>query len=580
MAVVVALVSVGVIESFHEIYGRAPLVETTRAAAVIVALIPQGLWVMTTVTYAVAIVRMSPRGTLVQRLNAIESMSHVDVLCLDKTGTITTNALTLEGVHALAEDEAEVRRRLGVYAASATISNRTNDAIRQSIPSDPRSTFDEVPFESVRKWSALALDSEDMRGLFVLGAPEVLAPKMTGSVRGDQIASWTEAGLRVLLFAQQPDVSRVSYRGEEPELPDRLIPLGFVVLRDELRPGARDTIAAFADAGIALKIISGDHPATVAALAREAGVRGADTTVSGLDLEDVTDDRLEQLAVDATVFGRVAPMQKSRLVAALQQRGHYVAMIGDGVNDVPALKRSQVAISFRAGSEVTRSIADMLLLDDSFSALPVAFTEGRRIRTGMSAIVRLFLTRTLSVVLVITAVALLASEFPLTPRQSAILSALTVGIPALFIAAWARPGLTNRYLIPSSAAFVAPAAALIGVMGVIVYESALHFDDVDTARTAFTAAAALAGVLLIPFVDDPPRDWMRWRGLVHPRRHAMLAAAMLALFGLAMLSEPLRRFYELEAFGIGIWAIVIGAVAAWTVAIAGTWRLMQRTVIR
>ena len=577
MAAVVALISAGVIASLHNIYGRVPLVETTRAVAVVVALVPQGLWVMVTVTYALAIVRLSPLGALVQRHNAIESMSHVDVLCLDKTGTITTNALTLETVHPLGIDESELRRLLGIYSASATISNRTNDAIRQSIRAEPVPNISEVHFDSVRKWSALVLHTEGMRGMYVLGAPEVLLAHATSRDSENLPSSWSKRGLRVLLFAWQPDVRTVAFHGDEPELPEDLTPLGFAILRDQLRTGARETIAEFADAGIALKIISGDNPETVAALAREAGVAGADHAVSGLDL-DVGPERLGAIAADATVFGRIAPAQKASIVEALQRRGHYVAMIGDGVNDVPALKRSHVAISVGSASAVTRSIADIILLDDSFSALPRAFIEGRRIRAGMEAVIRLFLARTFAVALIVVGTALLASAFPLSPRHTAILSMLTVGIPALFIAAWARPRFTSRYLVLASAPFVVPASILMAVMGIVVYKIALRLDDLNTARTVLTAAGVLAGSLLIPFVDDAPDRWMRLRGLLHPPRTLALAASTVVLFMIAILFEPMRRFYELEPLSLKLWLIVAVAVACWTLGLAATWRLMARSI--
>ncbi len=572
MAGVVALISIAVFKSFHDIYGHAPLVETTRAAAVIVALVPQGLWVMVTVTYALAIVRLSPLGVLVQRLNAVESISHVDVLCLDKTGTITTNALALETLHPLALDGPELRRLLGVYAASATISNRTNETIRTALGGDARTPAAEVYFDSVRKWSALLFDAEDMQGVYVLGAPEVLLDHVAADER-DRLRAWSEQGLRVLVFTHAPEAVAIAYGGDVPQLPERLVPLGFVVLRDELRDGARETIAGFAQAGIALKIISGDNPATVAALARAAGVTGSGAAVSGLDLDTTDPDALAEVAEQATVFGRISPAQKASIVAALQRRGYYVAMIGDGVNDVPALKRSHVAISVRSASPVTRSIADLLLLDDSFSSLPGAFTEGRRVRSGMEAIIRLFLVRTFGAAVLILGVALLSSEFPLTPRLTAILSTLTVGIPALFIAAWAKPRLTARYLIGSSALFVVPAALLLGAMSIVVYEIALGHYDVPTARTVITAAGVFAGVTLIPYAGDQPSLWLRLRGLVASPRVSALAAVMLLLFVVAFAFDPLRRFYELTPLSIWLWLLAIAGAASWALALAASWRI-------
>jgi len=574
MAAMVTLLAIAVAWSFHEIYGRVPVVETTRAAAVVVTLVPQGLWVMVTVTYAIAIVRMSPLGTLVQRLNAIESMSHVDVLCLDKTGTITTNALRLEALHPLGADEAELRRLLARYAASASISNRTNDAISEAMGGEPAPVADEVHFDSARKWSALVFEGDDP-GVYVLGAPEAVAPDAAEDAEPLRSA-WLARGLRVLMFARNGEARAITRDGEQPRLPHPLTALGYVVLRDELRPGARATIERFADTGIALKIISGDNPETVAALARAAGVDAGAAVISGADLREADDERMDEIAGRTTIFGRIVPEQKARIVAALQRRGHYVAMIGDGVNDVPALKRAQVAISMRAGSPVTRSIADLILLDDSFINLPAAFSEGQRIRRGMEAMIRLFLVRTISVAVVILGAALVASKFPYTPRQTGILSTVTVGIPVLLLAAWAQPGQTGRYLVPRAARFVAPAALLLGLMGLAVYEIGLARNDgAGVARTMLTAASALAGIALIPFVDEPPWRWFRVRALLRPARLAALAVAMVALFALSMGVDAFRRFYELDRLGAMEWLIVAVGVLAWAAALALTWRAVD-----
>jgi cation-transporting ATPase E len=226
---------------------------------------------------------------------------------------------------------------------------------------------------------------------------------------------------------------------------------------------------------------------------------------------------------------------------------------------------------------VTRSISDIILLEDSFSALPAAFSEGRRIRSGMQATMRIFLVRTLSVSIIISAVALLSSEFPLTPRHTALLSALSVGIPAFFLALWARPAATSTYLIPSSLPFVAPAALLLGVMGTAVFELALESDDIDTARTALTIAATIAGVLLLPFADDDAGLWMRWRGLVNAARNALLAGAMLVLLALTASIGPLREFYELEPMRLEMWFTTGVGVAAWVIALAAVWVLLERS---
>src|SRR5581483_8346471 len=208
---------------------------------------------------------------------------------------------------------------------------------------------------------------------------------------------------------------------------------------DELRADARETMEAFAQAGIALKIISGDNPQTVAALARQAGFIGEIRAVAGPELEHLDEDELERVADEGSIFGRIAPQHKEALVRAIQRRGHYVAMTGDGVNDVPALKQSNVAIAVKSGSPVTRNVADLVLINDSFGVLAGAFSEGQRIRKGREAIIRLFLVRTFAVSLAILGASVFADPFPITPRQSGVPAQLTVGIPALALAVWARP---------------------------------------------------------------------------------------------------------------------------------------------
>src|ERR671933_916439 len=208
---------------------------------------------------------------------------------------------------------------------------------------------------------------------------------------------WTASGLRGLLVPLRPDAAPVHAGAGEPRLPDGLVPLGLVSLSDELRPDAQQTLAGFAEAGIQLKILSGDSPSTVLALARQAGLAPDSRAISGLELADLDEPRLGEVASEITVFGRVTPSQKEQLVLALRGRGHYVAMIGDGVNDVLSLKRANLGIAMHSGSQAARAVADLILLDDRFGVLPEAFAQGQRIVSGMLDILKLFLSRILYV---------------------------------------------------------------------------------------------------------------------------------------------------------------------------------------
>ncbi len=565
MAVAVTGLSVLVTNALIDFYGSLPLEETVRAAAVIVALVPQGLAFMVTVTYAMAAVRIARTGALVQRMNAVESISHVDVLCTDKTGTLTTNELKLEALQPLAASEDELKAWLGAFAAAVTTPNKTLTAIRDALPAEARPPRSEVAFDSAKKWSALVFEGG---AACVLGAPEALAANVA-PFDGAQEAldRWVAQGLRVLLFASASGPGVEDALAAE-RLPPALTPLGLVVLSDVLRTEAASTVERFAAAGIRVKVLSGDHPETVGSLARQAGITGAGPPVAGRDLDALDERGLTETAERASVFGRNTPEHKERLLAALQSRGHHVAMIGDGVNDVPALKRADVSVAMRSGSPVTRSVADIVLLQDSFAVLPAAFSEGQRIRAGMEAMIRLFLARTLSVSLLILATSLAADPFPTTPRQAGILALLTVGLPALALAAWARPARTPRYLLPSASSFVLPVAATIGLGSFLVFHAFFEAGgDVETARTAATLFGTCCGLVVLPFVGSGPGAPLDPDG-----RLVRLAGAMLALLVASLAIDPVRRFYELVVLSEVEAAAIIAAFAGWAAAFLLIWR--------
>jgi cation-transporting ATPase E len=561
MAGLVAVIGVAVATSFLSLYHQVPLVEGTRAAAVVVALVPQGLWFMITVAYSMAVVRTARSGVLIQRLNAVEAISRVDVLCLDKTGTLTSNALHVETIKALSLPDEELRRRLGAFAASASFRNRTSSTILEACPGEPRHVTQEVVFDSARKWSALVFDGE----LYVLGAPEVLRAYVQGSAAYESdVETWADQGLRVLLFAGLSDASGVDLEATQPLAAASLTAYGLIVLRDELRHDAAETVARFSEGGVQLKILSGDNPDTVAALARQAGFEGASRAVAGPELDGLDPEQLSDVVDEATIFGRVSPDNKEQLVQALQRRGHYVAMIGDGVNDIPALKAAHVAAVMRSGSPATRSVADIVLLEDSFGALSYALLEGQRIRQGMEGVIRLFLVRTLAISLAILAIALLGDPFPITPRQSAIVAALTVGIPAVALAAWARPGKSPYLLLPGAVAFVLPSALTVGAVGLGVYEAFLNFGStLDEARTALALFSVLCGVGLIPFAVLSQNEWLHPQAFRERPRLSILAGVMLVLYVVASAVPPLRSFYELQVLEWWQYAGICGAVVVW-----------------
>jgi cation-transporting ATPase E len=364
--------------------------------------------------------------------------------------------------------------------------------------------------------------------------------------------------------------------------------LGFT---DELRPNVDQAIEGFRDAGIALKVISGDNPETVAALAKQAGLGGASQLVSGLDLDAMEEAEFCEAAERATVFGRVTPEQKQRLVEALRANGHYVAMTGDGVNDVLSLKQANLGIAMQSGSQATRNAADIVLLRDSFGALPAAFQEGQRIRRGLCRILELFLTRVFTVALVILAVLIVEAGFPLSPAQISVLTLLTVGIPTFGIALWTQPGPPPPSLPRRLLQFVLPASALLGLTAFCVYIGVYYFHDLDlpalraggvaaatalpghdaASREALTHVLVLGGLVLVLFAA-PPGPWFAVvEEMDGDRRPAYLALAMVPIYAVILSVPTLRQFFGLPGMGDVDFGIVVAAVLIWMYVLRWVW---------
>jgi cation-transporting P-type ATPase E len=580
-----------------------PFVKSIEMAVVIIGIVPKGLLLAISVAYALGALRIlhiTPaetksrrarvvagvdlknvdKGALVQRANAVESLSNVDVLCLDKTGTLTANAMTLDAVYPFGIDSSELRRLLGNYVTSISVGNVTSAAIGAACNGHALPVREEVSFSSERKWSALAIDDPAQRGIYVLGAPEMLQSSLRSSTDlGKLIEAESARGLRVVLFAFNPDISPLHDQNDKPCLPSKLLPLGMVSLRDALRPGVRETVASFVEAGIQLKVISGDHPETVAALAKQAGL-GADLgMVYGEELADMEDVQLAQVAEEHTVFGRITPQQKERLVHALRGRNHYVAMIGDGVNDVLSLKQADLGIAMHSGSSATRGVADIVLLNDSFAALPEVFREGQRIRNAMHTIVQLFLIRVLYAVMLLVGTMMLGG-FPFTPKQNAILTLITEGIPVLALAAWARPGALVRHsFLRSLLHIVLPAALSISLVGLGLYlAERFATSQLLSAQSALTTFVVLCGVLLIPFVAPRMTSGFDSKGLRGDWRPSLLVLGLLVGYGVVLAVSPLRALFDLLPLGMSDYALIGIAAIAWGFSLFGVcrFRLLER----
>ncbi|MEQ3552984.1 HAD-IC family P-type ATPase [Pseudonocardia nematodicida] len=576
------------------------LLRVVQITAVLSGLVPYGLFFLIAVAYTRGAARIARRGALVQQVNAVEAVTHVDVVCTDKTGTLTTGRLTLDEILPL-DPAVEVRDVLARYAASVTDPNLTSAALASALPGPAGPLSDEVPFASSLRWSGQVTGT----GTWVLGAPDALAPHLRTALAAGAVEDRTARGLRVLLLVRPADPAAVLRDAAgRPALPE-LDPVALVVFADELRPEVTDAIARFRADGVAITVLSGDDPRTVAALATRAGL-DAGEPVAGPDLDDLDDDALDRLVARTTVFGRVAPEQKERVVAALRRRGAHVAMLGDGVNDARALKAAHVGVAMRSGSSVTRDVADVVLVDDSFAALLPARDEGRRIIDGLATSMYVFLTRVATQALVILAVTLLGLGFPYSPTQVG-LTLLTVGIPTFFLTIWATPRTPDDRLLANLGRFVVPAAVVTAGVGTAVYTllyraiqqgfgsgrtpdqvidefesytGLVYGRDTDFTEAAATIGAqtglstfvSLASFVLILFLLPPHRVFASWTPVVGDRRPAWLVLGLTAAFAVVVFTPVLSSYFGLTGAARPVFAVVVPALVGWFVLLSVVFR--------
>ena len=503
----------------------------------VVAMVPEGLVLLTSVAFAASVVRLGRRQVLVQELPAVETLARVDVICLDKTGTLTAGDLAFSALEPLGDAASStVAEALAGLAASDPNPNATLAAIARA-PVVARAAAEDrwdarvaVPFSSARKWSGS--DFGD-RGTWLLGAPEVLLGDTDGAVADDARARVDEQarrGRRVVLLV----------RTERPldgdRLPDGLVPCALVVLADQVRPDAPDTLAYFVAQDVRVKVISGDNPATVAAVAREAGVPDPGPGYDGRTLpEDAA--ALADVVDTHHVFGRVQPHQKRAMVAALQARGHVVAMTGDGVNDVLALKDADIGIAMGSGSSASRAAAQLVLLDGRFATLPGVVAEGRRVINNIQRVANLFLSKTTYSMLLALSVGVIGFEFPFLPRHLTLVGSVTIGIPAFFLALAPNHHRARSGFVPRVLRFAVPSGALAAVVTLAAYSIASASDavDLDQARTVATLTLVATGLCILVRLAQPFNAWRQ-----------ALVLSMVGLFVGALLLPPAREFFALS----------------------------------
>jgi cation-transporting ATPase E len=545
------------------------------ATAGLVTLIPEGLVLLMSVTFAVAAVRLAKRDTLVQQMSASESLAAVDTICVDKTGTLTAGELRLSGVEfAAGTDPAAAQAALACFAASAGDRNRTLETIAERFPGEAGRVSAEVPFSSEWKWSGIALANSSGGGsAYVMGAPDVLAeagalelpPDLAGKLEQE-----TAAGRRVVAFGESHEALPADPAATPPP---RLAPLALVVLEETLRPDAAETIAVMREQEVDLKLISGDARATVTAVAYAVGIPREAGVVEGSELPDDSEE-LAAVALANTIFCRIKPEQKKALVAALVAAGRYVAMIGDGVNDVPALKQARMAVAMGSGTQVTKGVADVVLLKDEFSRLPEAVGEGRRIARNIHRLGRLYLTKTVYAAALILLVAVPGFAFPFLPRHLTLAAFLTIGIPSFVLALAPSDGpLYRGRLLRALAAFAVPAglATALGSILSFFLVDTVFGGSLEAGRTAATTTLIVLGLAFVLLLErGPGREHIAIQSYM-----LALVAGLGALYALILAAAPIREFFEMELLDATAWFLALFSAAVGLTIASVLWRLPQ-----
>ena len=553
------------------------------ATASIISMVPQGLVFMTSVALAVGAVKLARRRVLVQELAAVEGLARVDMLCLDKTGTLTEGTLLLDAVEDAPDalpssvDGSAMRDAALAWFAADSDANATARALGERFPGSTTPTARataRVPFSSLRKWSAGRLDT----GTWVFGAPDiVLAGEATLAVATlARCFSLAESGLRTLVLARSEEPLATSSGGgpdehgiiapHEAALPAGLVPVAVLTFRERVRPDAHETLGYFREQGVSIRVISGDDPRTVAAVAREAGV---DHPGDGFDARALPDgeDELDAVMAREQVFGRVTPEQKKAMVLSLKRLGFTVAMTGDGVNDALALKHADMGIAMGSGAPATRAVARIVLLDGQFSRLPRIVAEGRQVIANVERLAKLFLSKTVYAILFAIVFGALLWPFPFLPRQLSIVDGLTIGLPAIVLALLPNARLYRPGFLRRAARFCIPAGLVVGstVIAVVAYAFAV----LDVPATVVQATAVITLTLSALWVLVI---------LARPFTRFTLPVVIAAYLGLiVVLSVPLvTDFLQLQLPPVELMGVAIGASAAASVVLEVLFRVTRR----
>lgn len=558
-----------------------------RIATVVITLLPEGLVFFTTVVFAAGVYRVMKLGAVVQKLNAIESFSTVDVVCLDKTGTLTENHLSLHALHAFENgvSESNIKQLLGAFAHASSDSNATIQALRH-LPKTPSQVIAELPFSSARKFSALRLKTELGEFSLALGGYEVLLPFLDEANQRVLNRTLEEHGLRGyrnLIFASLSDgVPLNSLFSPNGEMSLKLKPLALICLSGAIRHDAPEALALFRENQIDIKILSGDSADSVQATLNDIGWKTTKgDVVTGAELDTLAAHQFVERVQEKSVFARLSPEHKQRIIRTLNKH-RRTAMIGDGVNDVPAVKEATLGIAMEEGSSITKEIADIVLLKNKFSLLPKIFEQGRLILNTVLSISKLYLTKNLIVLLLEISTVLFGALFPLTPRRSGLLSLLGVALPVYFITAFNTRTSPPRAFFTELFSFIAISlVAFASASYLSQYLTQLFFEP-----TRIEEKMAMTSALVVMCLGNFVYLAMRANS---EKLLLFVQSSLLVLLLYVFLAHTpwnvfplnlIKTFYEIENFRIEIWSAISLGSAVGLALLFTMHRLSERWLYR
>ncbi len=518
----ITIIPLGILMAVKEIawLGRSVTDGVVATVASLIGMIPEGLYLLTSMALAAGVVRLAQKRTLVHDMGCIETLARVDVLCVDKTGTVTENKMTVEDVVPLCPErfeESDIRLIMADYVAAMRADNDTMAALRRYFTGEVKQpAIKAVPFTSAKKFGGVSFHEDET---YLLGAPDVLLGERGGKY-AKQIDAYSAKGCRVLLLGL--------YDGDvEDERPEAgLMPIALILLSNKIREEAPETFKYFAAQGVAIKVISGDNALAVSEVAKRAGIRGAENYVDARTLE--TDEDIAEAVERYTVFGRVTPDQKRRFVRALKAAGHTVAMTGDGVNDVLALKEADCSVAMASGSDAACQVSHIVLLESNFAAMPSVVAEGRRVINNIERSASLFLVKNIFSFILAVITLVFTLPYPVTSAQMSLVSALTIGIPGFILAMEPNSARIKGKFLPNVVGRALPGGLtnLFLVLGAILFCLVFELPE-DMMGTICTVILCVVGLMVVHRTCKP-YDLLR---------RAMMVALVVG-FGICVLVLP------------------------------------------